>query len=244
MSFILDALKKSETERQRQTVPGLMDARSRERRNRLPVWALVLAVLLGINLLVLTFVLMRNSAPAAHAPGPAQAPSAPDVAAASPPAADHFSPLDATPVYAQEIPVAAGAASAPESPITSAPMTTQSPMAPHSPIARTFAGSGKAPASFTRRPDPLLTDEDLEANSQEILPSISEISLSGEQALPELHLDVHVYSTKPADRFVYINMRKYHEGAALQEGPTVERIRRDGVVLNYQNLRFILPRQP
>jgi general secretion pathway protein B len=97
---------------------------------------------------------------------------------------------------------------------------------------------------FTQHPDPLLTDEGLEANSQEILPSISEISLSGEQALPELHLDVHVYSTKPADRFVYINMRKYHEGAALQEGPTVERIRRDGVVLNYQNLRFILPRQP
>jgi hypothetical protein len=43
---------------------------------------------------------------------------------------------------------------------------------------------------------------------------------------------------------VYINMRKYHEGSVLQEGPTVERIRRDGVVLNYQGLRFILPRQP
>jgi general secretion pathway protein B len=246
MSFILDALKKSETERQRQTVPGLMDTRSRERRNRLPVWALVLAALLGINLLVLTFVLLRNSAPAAHAPVAAQAPSAPDAAASSPPsasppsasapAAEHFSPLDATPVYAQEIPVAAaGGTAAPES-----------PMAPHLPSARpsSAAGSGKAPVRFTRRPDPLLTDEDLEANSQEILPSISEISLSGEQALPELHLDVHVYSTKPADRFVYINMRKYHEGAALQEGPTVERIRRDGVVLNYQNLRFILPRQP
>jgi general secretion pathway protein B len=245
MSFILDALKKSETERQRQTVPGLMDIRSRERRNRLPVWALVLAALLGINLLVLAFVLMKGSAPAAHAP--AQAPSAPDAAASSPPAAGHFSPLDATPVYAPEIPVtAADGAAAAESPATSAPMTTQPPMVPHSPIARpgTAAGSGKAPVPFTRRPDPLLTDEDLEANSQEILPSISEISLSGEQALPELHLDVHVYSTKPADRFVYINMRKYHEGAALQEGPTVERIRRDGVVLNYQNLRFILPRQP
>jgi hypothetical protein len=30
----------------------------------------------------------------------------------------------------------------------------------------------------------------------------------------------------------------------LQEGPTVERIRRDGVVLSHQGLRFILPRQP
>jgi hypothetical protein len=30
----------------------------------------------------------------------------------------------------------------------------------------------------------------------------------------------------------------------LQEGPTVERIRRDGVVLDFQGLRFVLPRQP
>ena len=76
-----------------------------------------------------------------------------------------------------------------------------------------------------------------------MLPSISEINLTGAQALPELHLDVHVYATKPAERFVYINMRKYKEGNILQEGPVVERIRRDGVVFNYQGLRFILPRQ-
>ena len=31
--------------------------------------------------------------------------------------------------------------------------------------------------------------------------------------------------------------------ASLPEGPLVEHIRRDGVVLNYQGLRFILPRQ-
>ena len=55
MSFILDALKKSEIERQRQSVPGLMDTRMRERRHRLPLWATILAVLLGINLLVTGF---------------------------------------------------------------------------------------------------------------------------------------------------------------------------------------------
>ena len=39
MSFILDALKKSEIERQRQSVPGLIDTTVVQRRNRLPVWA-------------------------------------------------------------------------------------------------------------------------------------------------------------------------------------------------------------
>jgi hypothetical protein len=38
-------------------------------------------------------------------------------------------------------------------------------------------------------------------------------------------------------------MRKYREGATLQEGPVLERIRRDGAVLDYHGLRFILPRQ-
>ena len=221
MSFILDALKKSEIERQRQTVPGLMDARAAQRRNRLPLWAVALAVLLAINLLVLAFVLMRKSAPPA-APAARQMEAPPAASVDAPPAPAHFSPLDAAPVYAPEIPVAAAGAAA----------------VPLSPTARV------SPAHSAHRPDPVLSDAGANADIQEVLPTINEISLSGAQALPELHLDVHVFATNPADRFVYINMRKYHEGAALQEGPVLERIRRDGVVLNYQGLRFILPRQP
>jgi general secretion pathway protein B len=229
MSFILDALKKSESERQRQTVPGLMDTRVSPRRNRLPVWAIAVSVLLIINLLVLTIVLWRKSVPAAQAPRPAAA-SSPLNAATAAPATAHFSPLDAAPVYAPEIPVAAADNPAPR----------QSPTARVAPA----AGPGSASARSDHRSDPLLTDQDARADNQEVLPTISEISLSGAQALPELHLDVHVYATQPAERFVYINMRKYHPGATLQEGPTIERIRRDGVVLDYQGLRFILPRQP
>jgi general secretion pathway protein B len=233
MSFILDALKKSEIERQRQSVPGLMDARIIPRRKRLPVWAVALGVLLGMNLLVLTFVLTRKGAPAAH--GSPAADAAP--AAAAPPGdggqhaaveTQHFSPLDAAPVYAPEIPVAAG----------------ESPAHVRSPIARKpSAGLGSGEMHPAHHPDPLLTDEDAKAD-QELLPSISEINLTGAQSLSELHLDFHVYATRPADRFVYVNSRKYHEGATLQEGPTVERIRRDGVVLSYHGVRFILPRQP
>jgi general secretion pathway protein B len=226
MSFILDALKKSEIERQRQTVPGLMDTRIARRRNRLPIWAVALGVLLGINLLVLSFVLWRKDAPAAHASRPA----AVAAADAAPPVAEHFSPLDAAPVYAPEIPVSSADGAAPL----------------HSPIAHlgSAAGPGSTVGHTVHHADPLLTEPAAPDENPEVLPSISEISLTGAQALPELHLDVHVYATKPSDRFVYINMRKYHEGATLQEGPTLERIRRDGVVLNFQGLRFILPRQP
>jgi general secretion pathway protein B len=218
MSFILDALKKSEIERQRQSVPGLMDTRIAQRRNRLPGWAIALGVLLGINLLALTFVLTRKSAPAAR---PADTAMAPNIDA-PPLVTQHFSPLDPAPVYAPEIPVAVP----PVNPVA------MEPAPPRSAVHR------------VHRSDPPLTDPDAGAQIEESLPSINEISLTGSQALPELHLDVHVYATKPSERFVYINMRKYHEGATLQEGPSLERIRRDGVVLNYQGLRFVLPRQP
>jgi general secretion pathway protein B len=259
-------LKKSETERQRQTVPGLMDTRITQRRSGLPLWAVLLGLLLAVNIIVLVFVLMRsnrtaattianapgigsptglptglpNGVPGAGAPGyaaPIRAPSAtptlPDAANGA--ASEHFSPLDPNPVYAPEIPVTAADSPSAESVPRSAPP----------PLRLTVPRLADSPSSphLPRHADPLLTDEDAKADSDEVLPTINELNLSGSQALPELHLDVHVYGTKPSERFVYINMRKYHEGTTLQEGPTVEHIRRDGVILNFHGLRFILPRQ-
>jgi general secretion pathway protein B len=247
MSFILDALKKSEMERQRQSVPGLVDSAVARPRPRLPTWAIALCALLAVNLLVLSVVLMRGrmtasdssrvdslaqrrvrAATAATAGGAGEAAAgtsgvvAPDVAASAT-AKGQFSPLDAPTVYAPEIPVAAAPVPAP---VFAKPMN-----------------SGSSGPNVVHRRDPLLNDEDFKADDEEVLPTVNEISLTGAQALPELHLDVHVFATKSTERFVYINMRKYHEGATLQEGPTVERIRRDGVILNYHALRFLLPRQ-
>jgi general secretion pathway protein B len=218
MSFILDALKKSEVERQRQSMPGLMDTPAAARRNRLPLWALLLGILLAVNIAVLCVMLLRNGAAAPAANVKKHVDAAP-VADQPPAPAEHFSPLGSAPVYAPEIPA---------TPVLSD--------APHSLAQRS------APRPAPRRADPVLIEDAAEDNG-EVLPTMSEINLTGSQALPELHLDVHVYATKPADRFVYINMRKFHEGNALPEGPVIERIRRDGVVLNYQGLRFILPRQ-
>jgi general secretion pathway protein B len=242
MSFILDALKKSEIERQRQSEPGLMDAGAARRRSRLPTWAALLGLLLAINLVILVVVLMRSGAPTSTKAPAIHADAAAGVA--TPGTSPHFSPLDPAPVYAPEIPVPATAGAAPgDSPASAALPATVPPAAPlRSPATR-------AAVRALHRPDPVLTAADnaggaaAAADNDEVLPSISEINLTGAQTLPELHLDVHVYATKPSDRFVYINMRKYRQGAVLQEGPTVELIRRDGVILNFQGLRFLLPRQ-
>jgi general secretion pathway protein B len=246
MSFILDALKKSELERQRQSVPGLVDSGVARPRPRLPKWAIALGLLLAVNLLVLLFVVIRGFLASPHAQTTAAPPrsAVAAVGAADPAGAEplrtvppgvaaptagsgHFSPLDAA-VYAPEVPLA------------SPPPAAAGIPGPD--LVKSVTGGGPVSIKAHRR-DPLLTDEDYKANDDELLPTINEVTLTGAQALPDLHLDVHVFATRPAERFVYVNMRKYHEGATLQEGPTIERIRRDGVILSYQGLRFLLPRQ-
>ena len=240
MSFILDALKKSEVERQRQAIPGLMDSRPLPPRAKFPLWAAALIALFVVNLLILAVVLTRHAppAPAPASPGsPAAAAMAPaaTIAAAPSPASspappastapDHFSPMDAAPpVYAPEIP------------------PTQDSLSAARRAARAgSSGAGTTHHAASAAPDPVLTDSN--PSDTEMLPSINEINVAEQPALANLHLDVHVYATQPSERFVYINMRKYREGATLAEGPVLERIRRDGVVLNYQGLRFVLPRQ-
>ena len=238
MSFILDALKKSEMERQRQATPGMVESGTARHRPRLPVWAIALGALLAVNLVVLVVVLTRSASesPPPHVAAQNQLPNAPAAEAVAAPGAAsgtgrppaQFSPLDAPAEYAPEIPVAGPSAAAPLPPARWKP----APDAVRTGRHRGPAAGGPAAG------EPVLAKDDYRAD-EESLPTINEIT----QTLPDLHLDVHVYATQPAERFVFINMRKYHEGGTLQEGPTVDHIRRDGVVLSYQGLKFLLPRQ-
>ena len=84
MSFILDALRKSEQERQRQAGPGFAELRPAMTRPGFPVWAVALGALLAINLVVLMVVMAtREDAPAvASQPSPAAASPAPTTSAA------------------------------------------------------------------------------------------------------------------------------------------------------------------
>ncbi|HEV2703196.1 MAG TPA: general secretion pathway protein GspB, partial [Steroidobacteraceae bacterium] len=61
--------------------------------------------------------------------------------------------------------------------------------------------------------------------------------------LPELKLDLHAYSTNPAERFVFLNMIKLQEGQSTPAGVRVESITPDGAVLSWQGSRFFLQRQ-
>src|SRR6516225_9413280 len=104
MSFILDALKKSESDRQRQNGPALFEVRVAPPRTRLPPWAIAIALLLVVNLgVALWMLLLRHQS---HVAGPAEA--AP--AAASAPVVPGTPPV---PVVAASAPAAPGTAPPP-----------------------------------------------------------------------------------------------------------------------------------
>jgi len=75
------------------------------------------------------------------------------------------------------------------------------------------------------------------------LPTADELRANGQVQMPNLHLDIHVYSTKPEERFVFINMVRHREKSRLAEGPVVQEITPEGVILDYSGTRFLLPRE-
>src|SRR5579862_5767247 len=99
MSFILDALKKSEADRQRQSGPALFEVKVAPARRRLPLWALAIAVLLLVNLGIVLWMLTRH--PAGAASETASLPAAAPLAAPPPPASAALTAAAAPPAAAR-----------------------------------------------------------------------------------------------------------------------------------------------
>src|SRR4030088_2868936 len=68
MSFILDALKKSESDRQRQSGPALFEVKVAPPRSRFPVWAIAIVALLVVNMIIVGWMLLRRSSPGEDTP--------------------------------------------------------------------------------------------------------------------------------------------------------------------------------
>jgi hypothetical protein len=120
------------------------------------------------------------------------------------------------------------------------PLTTEvtEPAAAPAPAARTETAGPRAPADAPRAAAPPTAVE--RATGDARLPRFADLVVRGELNVPHMHIDIHVFSGNPDERFVFINMRRYNEGQATQEGPRVERITNDGVVMDHQGQRFFL----
>lgn len=207
MSFILDALRKSEADRQKQDAPGFVHVPDGSQRKTTAKWVWLVAGLVVVNLAVLAVVLLR-----------------PDKAV------DSIRTNTPTNTIATET-VTDGVVQ----PITIQPNNAE-------PTAASVQQQSGASAPV--RANPVISyDTDPTAPVSDSFPTFNNLRAQGVLILPDMHLDIHVYSGQPADRFVFINMSKYKERAALAEGPLIKEITPEGVILEYQGSSFLLPRE-
>ncbi len=223
MSFILDALRKSEQERQRNQGPRIADVRVQEARSNRSFWLPLVMLLVGINFSLLLFLWFKAS---------------PETSAEPPAQSGIDNPPAETPAYSPPQPAMQNAPESmpvidPESRL----LTTELPLE-----AETMATDSKqvaAPASGAQAAATPASQDTAYSG----LPAYESLVLAGAISLEPLHLDIHVYSDKPAERFVFINKAKYREGETLKEGPLLDAITAEGVVLSHQGNDFILTRE-
>ena len=210
MSYILDALRRADAERERGSVPGihaqpamLGDADNEApRTGRSRLWAgLAFALLL---LAVLGWWLLGH-----ETPPPAPAP----VLAAPAPAA--VSPVPAPP------------------PVVAPPLVAALPPAPVPVPPRAVeparAAPAKAPASAAASAPPV---------AEPRVYQLSELPEEIRRELPTLAVGGAMYSQNPANRMLIVNGQTFHEGDKLAPNLSLQQIRLKSAVLEYKGYRY------
>lgn len=223
MSYILDALRRADSERERGGVPSLHakpipdalaedDEDDAPRRSQPLLWAVI--VLLVLLLAVLAWQLMRGRG---TEPMPA---SAPPVLAVTPPAAAPVPPpvaaLPAPPPSPAPAPIAVNPPAASPSPARPAQRQPQ----------RVVTKKALAPASSpTAEPEaPVMAFDQLPDNIR--------------RELPQLVIGGAMYSKTPASRMLILNGQVFHEGDKVAGELVLEQIRLKSAVLAYKGYRY------
>lgn len=86
-------------------------------------------------------------------------------------------------------------------------------------------------------PTPLQDKYDDAAQEQKAVP-MAELPLALQQEIPSMTVQVHAYSNKPKGRLASINNRMLREGDMLSPGLRLEQITPDGLIFSYKEYRF------
>ena len=210
MSFILDALKKSETDRQQQNVSEFSAVPTSPKSQSVPRWIWFGGLLLTINLAVLIGLLMRP---------------------------DPVTPQQASPS------TGSSAAQPATNELSQPSFRERAATAKMSPPERQIAVVEVKESTQNFVKPVLISQDPSTVSASNLYPTLQEVRARGAIDLPDLHLDIHVFSPDPKDRFVFVNMTKLREGSTLAEGPVVNEITPGGVVLRHEGQVFLLPRE-
>jgi general secretion pathway protein B len=77
---------------------------------------------------------------------------------------------------------------------------------------------------------------------QKDIPFLSELPIEFRQSIPKIKINVFVYSQHPEERFVMIDMVKYKQGQQIKEALSLKEILPSSLLMVYQNQEFQIQR--
>lgn len=235
MSYILEALKKSQAERQLGELPSihapqvqLHDGAASSAARRAPVWL----ALGGVSVAVAAALLLWQpwqagaAAPAAAAVVPAvltQAVPAP-VPAATPSAAPAPAPV---PVVAPSVPSAATAVPVHHARPVAEPKQETPGQAASPPV---LAPMPAAPPASAPTP-----------GAEESVPGMRDLPEPIQRQIPPVAIGGYIYSKNPADRLLLIDKVLRHEGEELAPGLVLEKLQPKAAIFSFKGYRYRVP---
>jgi len=231
MSYILDALRRAERERNLGKAPSLQvvmqhDAGDRPRNTaRLLLIAVTLLAVAGA---IAALLLRQPSAPEPRiSETPAAAPAAPEAVAALPDEAPELSSLDdlaepePAPIAPPEVEPDLGEIAEPV--VALQPEDLQQTAPPPPTVDAEIAPPPTQPAN---------------AGS---VPLLRDLPPAYRADFPALSVEVHVFDRLPEKRWIMIGGRRYREGEVLGEGPRIVEINEEGIVFDYRGQQSLYP---
>jgi general secretion pathway protein B len=236
MSYILDALRRADAERERGAVPNIHaqpfqgPSNDNEQARTTPPWLWIALVLLAVAVLALGWKLFAGDAPRE------QVAAAPVTAAPAP--APTTSPAATPPSVTPTLPPPAAVPLQPVQPLPITPSTSAS---------RAAAASGKAASKPAARAEPAPAaaaatatpvPASAAASAAERIYAISELPEDVRRGLPALPIGGAMYSKNAPDRMLIIGGQIMHEGDMIAPDLKLEQIRLKSAVLRYKAYRY------
>lgn len=263
MSYILDALKKAESERNLGAVPNVyanashaIDSGDSGRWKKILPWSLT-AIALGIALIMLAWLqpwhtqsaavtpLAAAAAPASPAPAvamtpPLVAPAEPASTDASPPVMSETATVaTATPSQTEEKPVSGR-------PVPAAITKPAAPASEKKVAEAPQIKKDKPVAGLEQKPEPKIEAkaEPKPEGKTEARADGSDVGLAKDlpqaiqSQLPAISVNGYLYVKDPADRSVLMNQKLLREGDTVAPDLMLEKLLPRGAILNYKGYRY------
>lgn len=268
MSYILDALRKSEQERQRGKVPDFSSspeniASAPAKRN---LWPIIAVAALVVNLALAGYFFMGNSNSHNNSSSPAQI-AQPQIQQSPTQQPVQSEPQSAPQAAPQTTPQTSAEVRSTATPKTTASLQSQPRPAPVK-SAPTQAQAPKPAVTKAAEPEPIIIKPRNQTASQDVassapaksepqhaaatqpepdsnympnvgyLPQLEELSANQRQNIPDMTFSSHMYSSLPKYRSIIINGKRLKEGQFFNSELQVREITESGVIMSQENTLF------